>query len=231
VPVNARQPSIGLRSGFGALLTVGLSSAAIAIELSCPWQQGHQWKASTYKNHGWNGSGLAWDFVRVSPDSVSDGAPVLAAADGTVVFSGFHKNRNGSPGYGYLVQLDHGDGYVTFYAHLREGTPAAKEARLRRGEQVGLCGNTGRSDGSHIHFELLRNGKGAKIDQLDGQSVSPGAVLTSHNTACPQPARPSLKPGCPADGGSYSVGKPIHCEWDWSANDIDGRFRGSLSHP
>lgn len=80
------------------------------------------------------------------------GAPVLAARAGTVVFAG------GNPccSYGLHVIVDHGDGYETLYAHLStigvvRGQPVAT------GDLVGAVGNTGRSTGPHVHFELTRN--------------------------------------------------------------------------
>ena len=74
-------------------------------------------------------------------------APVLATGGGVVTFA----NRNGR--YGKLVQIDHGQGFVTRYAHLAEISVKAGQ-EVERGTQVGLVGSTGRSTGPHLHYEL-----------------------------------------------------------------------------
>jgi murein DD-endopeptidase MepM/ murein hydrolase activator NlpD len=80
------------------------------------------------------------------------GTPVQAADSGIVRFAG----RAG--GYGNLVEIAHGDGLATRYAHLARilvpaGTPVA------RGDTIALMGSTGRSTGSHLHFELRADGR------------------------------------------------------------------------
>lgn len=75
--------------------------------------------------------------------------PVLATADGLVTRSGW------SGDYGQMVEIAHRTGYRTVYGHLasvlvREG------ARVRRGDRVGLAGSTGRSTGTHLHYEVRR---------------------------------------------------------------------------
>lgn len=83
--------------------------------------------------------------------AVPEGTPILAAAGGTVEFSGVRGS------YGNLIVIDHGGGYQTYYAHnsvnyVQEGD------RVQQGEKIGLVGTTGRATGSHLHFELHRNG-------------------------------------------------------------------------
>src|SRR5687767_15763479 len=79
------------------------------------------------------------------------GSPIVAAAAGVVVFSGFH------PQYGYMVDIDHGNDLVTRYAHcskllVREGD------LVQRGRKIGEVGSTGRSTGPHLHFEVRFRG-------------------------------------------------------------------------
>jgi murein DD-endopeptidase MepM/ murein hydrolase activator NlpD len=81
-----------------------------------------------------------------------EGSEVLAVADGIVTWVG---ERGG---YGTLVEVDHGNGYVTRYAH-NKATEVEKGQRVARGEMVALMGSTGRSTGPHVHFEVLRDGK------------------------------------------------------------------------
>lgn len=81
----------------------------------------------------------------------AQGAPVLAAADGKVLDAG----RNG--GYGNLVEIDHGNGLTTRYAHLSAiGVKSGQS--VKRGAVVGWVGSTGRSTGPHLHYEIRRGG-------------------------------------------------------------------------
>ena len=79
------------------------------------------------------------------------GTPVLAPANGRVIFSG----KNG--GFGITIVVDHGHGYKTRYAHLQK-TLKKKGERVKRGETIALVGNTGRSTGPHLHYEVHLNG-------------------------------------------------------------------------
>jgi murein DD-endopeptidase MepM/ murein hydrolase activator NlpD len=79
------------------------------------------------------------------------GDPVKAAADGIVGFVGV-KN-----GYGNVVEVDHGNGYTTLYAHNSAFTVKVGDL-VRAGQQIAKAGNTGRSTGAHIHFEVHQNG-------------------------------------------------------------------------
>lgn len=79
------------------------------------------------------------------------GAPVLATADGVVTFCG----PKGF--YGKSVLIDHGHGIVTSYAHLSK-TLTKRGDKVKRGDTVGLVGNTGRSTGPHVHYEVRLNG-------------------------------------------------------------------------
>jgi len=79
------------------------------------------------------------------------GTPVIAAAGGIVQFSGFH------PQYGYMIDLDHGNDLVTRYAHLSK--LFVKEGDVvQRAKRIALSGNTGRSTGPHLHFEVRFRG-------------------------------------------------------------------------
>lgn len=85
------------------------------------------------------------------------GANVVAVAAGVVTWSG---NRTG---YGNLVEINHGDGYVTRYAHNQK-TLVAVGTTVKRGDPIALMGSTGRSTGPHVHFEVIRNGR--QVDPL-----------------------------------------------------------------
>ena len=80
------------------------------------------------------------------------GSDVLAVADGVVSFVGKRS------GYGNVVEIDHGNGYMTRYAHNDENI-AKLGQRIRSGDVVSKMGSTGRSTGSHVHFEVWLNDK------------------------------------------------------------------------
>ena len=79
------------------------------------------------------------------------GTPVKAADGGTVTFSG----RQGT--YGYLVIIDHGAGYTSYYGHNSKNM-VSKGDKVHKGQTIALSGNTGRSTGPHLHFEVRKFG-------------------------------------------------------------------------
>lgn len=81
------------------------------------------------------------------------GTPILAADSGTVTVAGWPDNT----GYGNRVLIDHGNGYVTLYAHMSRIDVVAGQT-VKRGDQVGAMGSTGRSTGPHLHFEIRAAG-------------------------------------------------------------------------
>ena len=83
--------------------------------------------------------------------AVPRGTPIYAADGGTVTYSGWMS------GYGYLVQIDHGNGYVTRYGHNSSLTVSVGQ-HVYKGQQVARAGSTGNSTGNHCHFEVRYNG-------------------------------------------------------------------------
>jgi len=81
-----------------------------------------------------------------------EGADVTSAGDGVVTWSGKRS------GYGNLVEINHGNGYVTRYGHNKEQLVEVGDT-VKKGQMIALMGSTGRSTGPHVHFEVLRNGK------------------------------------------------------------------------
>ena len=79
------------------------------------------------------------------------GAPVVATADGIV------SSVKTEPGYGKMVTIDHGYGYRSLYGHNSKFSVKVGQ-RVRRGDQIASVGNTGRSTGSHVHYEVRLNG-------------------------------------------------------------------------
>lgn len=81
-----------------------------------------------------------------------DGGDIVSVAGGVVSFSG---ERNG---YGNLVEVNHGDGLVTRYAHAKSLNVETGDV-VEKGQLLALMGSTGRSTGPHVHFEVIRNGR------------------------------------------------------------------------
>lgn len=89
--------------------------------------------------------------------AVPTGTAVMASSGGTVLKAGW------GSGYGYVVYIDHGDGRQTRYAHLSKVLVKAGQ-KVVQGQKIALSGNTGRSTGPHLHFEILING--AQVNPL-----------------------------------------------------------------
>lgn len=89
--------------------------------------------------------------------SAKRGTPIMSAAAGTVTYAGWR------PGFGYTVEIEHGYGYKTRYAHS-DKILVRKGQRVERGERIALVGSTGISIGPHLHYEVIKDGK--PIDPL-----------------------------------------------------------------
>jgi murein DD-endopeptidase MepM/ murein hydrolase activator NlpD len=87
----------------------------------------------------------------------TEGDEVIATAAGIVTWSGERY------GYGNLIEIDHGNGLVTRYGHNKELTVSVGEVVIK-GQEIALIGNTGRSTGAHVHYEIIKNG--TQIDPL-----------------------------------------------------------------
>ena len=97
------------------------------------------------------------------------GAPVLAAADGDVVYAG-----NQVPGFGNLVLIKHADGWVTAYAHLSRTEVKIKD-HVSQGDEIGQAGQTGGVDQPQLHFEI----RYAPSPRDKARPIDPGLVLPS----------------------------------------------------
>ena len=81
---------------------------------------------------------------------------MVAVGDGIVTWSGKRT------GYGNVIEISHGNGYVTRYGH-NQSHLVEVGATVKKGQQIALMGSSGRSTGPHVHFEVL----------LDGKTVNP----------------------------------------------------------
>ncbi|MCG6874189.1 MAG: M23 family metallopeptidase [Betaproteobacteria bacterium] len=141
----------------------------------------------------WRASGFGWRIdpitgqaaVHEGIDFIAEsGTPIRAAAAGVVAFAGYH------PTYGNLVEVDHGGGLLTRYAHASKLLVKQGEF-VKRGAVIAKVGTTGRSTGSHLHFEVRQNGKAlnptpflrggekAALAAVEGKSVSKAKRRTS----------------------------------------------------
>ncbi|MEO7170391.1 MAG: M23 family metallopeptidase [Sphingomonas sp.] len=105
-------------------------------------------------------------------------SPVMAAAGGVVDYSG------SAGGYGNMIEIDHGNGLVTRYAHLSRSL-VRPGVRVEQGETIAMMGSTGRSTGSHLHFEV----------RVNGQATAPLAYFSGRRLlgrAPRQPAEPHV---------------------------------------
>ena len=84
-------------------------------------------------------------------------SPVIATAQGKVIFTGWQDWNNPSKGYGQYIKIDHGNGLVSLYAHLNERLVSNGQT-VSAGAQIGRVGNTGNITGPHLHFEIRKNG-------------------------------------------------------------------------
>jgi len=109
---------------------------------------------------GWNENNFGWridpftgqNAMHEGTDFMVDmGTPVHAAAGGVVVVAQLH------PQYGNMIDIDHGNGFTTRYAHMSKLLVKSGDV-VQRGAVIGLSGTTGRSTGPHLHFEVRYKG-------------------------------------------------------------------------
>ncbi len=108
------------------------------------------------------------------------GTPIHATADGIISRAGW------ASGYGNLVQISHGHGMETRYGHMSKLLVAAN-SYVRRGQIIGLMGSTGRSTGSHLHYEV----------RVDGQAINPIPFVTGSDYLVAMNTKPPVAMGGP----------------------------------
>lgn len=110
------------------------------------------------------------------------GTPILAAAGGVVVVNEFNS------GYGNMVEIDHGNDLITRYAHA-SAVFVKKGDLVKRGQKIAAVGNTGRSTGAHLHFEVLVQG----VPQDPQKFLSAGSNLPATLASKSAPATRAVK--------------------------------------
>ena len=117
------------------------------------------------------------------------GTAIYATADGVVADAGYNKG-----GYGNLIKIDHGRGIETRYGHL-SAILVSPGQRVVRGQQIARMGSTGRSTGSHLHYEV----------RIDGRAVNPVPFMKSTDYLL---AMQKDNGGSAMDGGHVALGGP-----------------------
>ncbi|MGL5836572.1 MAG: peptidoglycan DD-metalloendopeptidase family protein [Waterburya sp.] len=153
-----RAKSNSLKSSATSFSANLIKESSLALKLP-PLPSSQAYLPNIFDGYAWpakgvltSGYGLRWGRMHEGIDIAAPiGTPILAAAAGVVTGSGWHE------GYGNLVKLEHLDGSVTLYAHNNRNLVTHGQ-QVKQGEQIAEMGNTGRSTGSHLHFEIhLRN--------------------------------------------------------------------------
>jgi peptidase M23-like protein len=140
-------------------LTVVVSPAASAApDFQVPFTCGTSVTAATFSGHN---PAYSVDFQK----SGITGMPVLASAGGTVS----RVANEGATSYGRWIEIDHGGGYRTRYAHLSAQQVSVGQ-KVALGKQIGKAGATGGVSGPHLHYEQILNGTARKV-VLDGRAV------------------------------------------------------------
>ncbi len=171
-PWNATQPGEPLTEGTLLIIPGGRGSdfewTPPAPQASGSGQVAASWTYSgdavVYPARGWfalpTGSHAVSGYVfgdRRNPYhrgldyACSLGAPIYAADAGRISYAGW------GGGYGNLIQIDHGNGFVTYYAHLSTFAVGNRQP-VAQGQVIGYCGSTGISTGAHLHYEIRLNG-------------------------------------------------------------------------
>jgi murein DD-endopeptidase MepM/ murein hydrolase activator NlpD len=125
-----------------------MERALAGIPTSLPAQQFMMSSGFGYRSDPFTGGGAMHGGLDFKGPHAS---PILAAAEGEVTFAG------GMGGYGNCIEITHANGLVTRYAHL-SGFTVSLGQKVKRGVQIGRMGSTGRSTGTHLHFEVRVNG-------------------------------------------------------------------------
>lgn len=177
-----RRPLAGiLVTSLTAILTLFVTGSAMAAPtFKLPLPCGQTWVANNNNSSAHVGKEI--DFNRGSTAEADRGDTVVAAAGGTVLTA---KNQGTVNGYGNLVTIDHGGGWVSYYAHLETMAVTSGQSVLQ-GQPIGSVGNSSyRSISPHLHFEI-RQGSGypGNIRAVPGYSYSKGGSQSLKSTNC-----------------------------------------------
>ncbi len=153
---------------------------------------GVDWSCGGYQYSGHRGN----DYGVGSWTGMDAGQDIVAAADGTVAYTNDGEydrcstgDCDGGGGYGNYVKLQHADGKVTYYAHMRQWSVAVSAgAWVACGTKLGEVGSSGYSTGPHLHFEV-REASGSQSDPFDGDCSFPPSYWVAQGSYMGKPGR------------------------------------------
>ena len=140
---RARAARVSARNNVARSYSAGASIPATGAAFMRPVSGGMITSPFGYRTSG---------FHKGVDIATSTGTPIYASAEGTVTFSGWN-----STGYGYLVIIDHGNGYQTYYAHCSQLYVSSGQY-VSQGQNIAAVGSTGNSTGPHVHFQVMYYG-------------------------------------------------------------------------
>lgn len=144
VQVDDRTDKLGVLESMLTLSHAKKQLLPTQLPVSTGWYSSNfGWRIDPFT--GWNAFHEGMDFM------ASEGTAITSAAGGVVVYAGLH------PQYGNMIEIDHGNGLITRYAHASKLIAKVGDVVLR-GQKISEVGNTGRSTGTHLHFEVRQWG-------------------------------------------------------------------------
>jgi hypothetical protein len=147
------------------LMTMSFSAGRVSkgdIPCICPIKTGYDYKISSAYGKRIHPITKEQDFHNGIDLTAETGTPVVATADGVVTRAEYLEHT-----FGKLVEIDHGNGITTFYAHL-DRYVVKKGDSVKKGDVIGYVGDSGVSVGPHLHYEVLK----------DGKNVDPAGYMT-----------------------------------------------------
>lgn len=145
------EPGLELTIPGAAILAAQTPNRLIASRSpERPSNTGFVWPTKGYISSGY---GPRWGKFHYGLDiAANTGTPLVAIAAGRITDSGWRQ------GYGYMVRIDHQNGWVSVYGHCSKLYVKAGQ-QVRRGQQIAAIGQTGNATGPHVHLEMIKNGK------------------------------------------------------------------------
>ncbi|SDF95641.1 Peptidase family M23 [Lentzea fradiae] len=165
-----------LAVGLGVFVAVAPQVSA-ATNWQMPFPCGQTWTGQTRGPNDANPHSplAAIDFSRTN----AQGDTVVASASGTVK----RVENLGNASYGRWIEIDHGSGWTTRYAHLASQSVSVGQS-VSQGQKIGTVGSTGNSTGPHLHFEQLKSGTPQRVVMNGSQALYYGSKSYKSNNKC-----------------------------------------------